>query len=217
MGSRDLAVWAHMWFSAAYRQATRALSVAADGPSGVLDVELYLYVESLNNLRRGAAAVLPRDRDTLAIFDDCVPDLRAVRNQVEHFDAYVSGQGRLQTAQYRDGLGHGFWTTGVDGASHAIKGVRTVNCRLQVYSVGLRRREDNSGEWCTAQDEVDVVTSICSAIPLAQDVVAQAERSEGGSTLVQDAQEWAATSQADYWLSRLGTERASRLRAALGL
>lgn len=217
MANRDLASWSHMWFVAAHRQATRALGLAADGPSGLLDVELLMYVEALNNLRRGAEVVLTSEHQTLTLFDDCVPDLRAVRNQVEHFDEYVSGRGRLQKRQYRDGLQHAFWTTGVDGANHTIDGLTSVNCRLQIYSAGFRSLEGSSDEWSTVQYEIDVVTSLCSAIPLARDLVAQADLSADGSTFVREAEEWAATSKADYWFSRLGAGRATRLRSALAL
>lgn len=113
----ELAKWSHQWFVAAYLQAQRAVAALnRDDLAGLggAETELLMFVDALNNARRGAVAVLGLHSAPVETFDAAVPGPKKLRDQLEHHDEYVRGVGRLQQ---QAGVTHGdqWWTTTLDG------------------------------------------------------------------------------------------------------
>lgn len=113
----ELAKWSHQWFVAAYLQAQRAVAALnSDDLAGLgeAETELLMFVDALNNARRGAVAVLGLQSVPVQAFDAAVPGLKRLRDQLEHHDEYVRGVGRLQQ---KAGVTNGdqWWTTTLDG------------------------------------------------------------------------------------------------------
>lgn len=110
------AQWMHIWFWAAERQESRLLQEADGVPD---DSEFFLYVDAMRNVLRGAQRILGNDHAAIRAFESATPDLRHVRNMIEHFDAHVVGRGRLQ--ETASGLRAPFLVTSTgDGQSRQI-------------------------------------------------------------------------------------------------
>jgi hypothetical protein len=60
------------------------------------EVDAFHFVIALAGLERAGRAVLGEDHRSMQIFHAMVPDARAIRDVVSHFDEYVVGTGRLQ-------------------------------------------------------------------------------------------------------------------------
>jgi hypothetical protein len=86
--------WAHTWLLAARRQAQRV----ADSGVGMAPVEMVMFIDALRNVVRAAEKLLGRDHEALRAFRQAVPNAVAVRDMLEHFDAYLEGRGKLQRA-----------------------------------------------------------------------------------------------------------------------
>jgi hypothetical protein len=139
----EIASWTYQWLDAVDRQAER-VAEAPDNGSG--QVEILLFVTALRNVVRGAEAVLGYDHVAVKRFDQSVPNARAVRDMLEHFDAYVRGIGNMQNQRKKAELPLNAW-------------------RVYYSSnepVGGERRIDVDGL------ELDVTAAASAAWPLAQ-------------------------------------------------
>ena len=102
VASEQLVTWRH----AVQVQSLRILTDGAMGYTGPFtrQVDVYLFALSLRNVIRAAqmvrAALDPgpasQAATALAAFDAAVPRAADVRDVLEHFDAYLSGSGKLQ-------------------------------------------------------------------------------------------------------------------------
>lgn len=173
-GSQDvrvLAGWCHAWFSAAFRQAQRAFDApepGTDGYDGSDETELLMFVTATNNLARAARAVLGRDSDSVREFDAAIPGLKEIRDQIEHFDEYVVGEGRLQ--KNTGSSGDIFWQTSVSGGSISYDdGSRKKHMVLSVLSdinasgAGIENMADQESH---LPDAVHVVPALESSLVL---------------------------------------------------
>jgi hypothetical protein len=89
----EIGSWTMQWLEAVARQSER---VAAAPNTGAGQVEILLFVTALRNVIRGAEKILGGDHEAVRAFHQAVPGAKDVRDMLEHFDAYVGGQGRLQ-------------------------------------------------------------------------------------------------------------------------
>jgi hypothetical protein len=91
------------WARAAYRMCELALtSTDTDDFARLFDA--LLAVQAARNARRAAGKLYELHgsqwfpQETLRSFDDATADLKNLRDMSEYFDAYVTGEGRLQAA-----------------------------------------------------------------------------------------------------------------------
>jgi hypothetical protein len=82
--------WVHVWWTAAIRQAERIKDASFDE----MQPDVFLFVQALNNLVRGATRILGANHDAVQTFNSAHPGLKDLRNMVEHFDEYAAGDGR---------------------------------------------------------------------------------------------------------------------------
>lgn len=96
----ELARWTHMWFAAAHATLENLEGHWDDtSPAtsiGRRDVLCLVLVDAVQNVYRGARAVLPKKSEAIKAFQDDVPGIQDLRNRFEHFDEYVRGQGNAQ-------------------------------------------------------------------------------------------------------------------------
>ena len=85
--------WTYQWLDAVDRQAGRTLDMPDHGKG---QVEILLFVGALRNVMRGAEAILGKDHAAVRSFYEAVPGAMDIRDMLEHFDEYVTGNGRLQ-------------------------------------------------------------------------------------------------------------------------
>lgn len=180
---KKLGQWTHRWFAAAYRSASRCESLISDLDDdrvGDLEIELMVYISCLNNFRRGACTAL-RGMDELAIelFDKAVPNLKQVRDQLEHFDEYAVGTGRLQTAEESE---DGFWAVGHSGGRRNVSGRRSISARFQVSSSIYEQSPHTS--------EVDLVPSLLAALELMSAVLVTTKAGEPPTMIMIAAELW---------------------------
>jgi hypothetical protein len=106
-----LVLWRDAVLTQGQRAASWPISNAADQEAA--GVDLALLAVAANNTRRAAMLVRSTadqarwsdiDKATI-LFDQRLPDLQAIRNVLEHFDAYEKGRGRLQRPQRNGPLG----------------------------------------------------------------------------------------------------------------
>ena len=74
------AAWVQMWWIAVGRQADRIEKASFDN----MQPDVLLFVQSLNNLARGARRVLGAGHPDVANFDRSQPDLKDLRDMLEH-------------------------------------------------------------------------------------------------------------------------------------
>lgn len=148
-----------MWFASAATTAFRCepLLIDLDGPKqSELELELMSFITSLNNLRRGSRRVLGHDAKHLKQFDDAVPDLKDIRDQLEHFDDYINGTGKLQKGVSPDL--ENFWQVGHSGGRVQIGDRTAIRAHFQIF-------------WGTRTFEVDLVSSLMAAERLVAEVL----------------------------------------------
>lgn len=128
---RMWAGWMHMWFCAAERQESRLVPDAAGVPD---QGEFFLFVDAMRNVVRAARRILGAAHPAIAAFESAAPDLKTLRDMIEHFDEYVVGEGRLQ--ETASGLRAPFlmMSTG-DGQSHQIVALTHVGQEQRSYVV----------------------------------------------------------------------------------
>ncbi len=129
---QDLGSWCHRWFVAAFMQAQRAFAEWEADPQdpGSSELELMLFVDALNNVRRSAVAALGPTSEPISAFDSEVPGLSAIRNQIEHHDEYVRGIGN-----YQEGATHPIWSLGLEGGTVHVQGdLPRAHMRLRIDS-----------------------------------------------------------------------------------
>lgn len=98
--SRELASWTPLWLASAVHTLT-ALEEHWDdddpvGSIGARDGLTMVLVDALRNVTRGARAVVGERHPAVVAFDERQPDLKELRDRLEHFDEYVRGVGRKQ-------------------------------------------------------------------------------------------------------------------------
>lgn len=187
---RDLARWSHQWFVAALLQAQRAISAFPADSVGFsqMETELLMFVDALNNARRGAAATLGSQHESVKEFDDRVPGLKRLRDQLEHHDEYAVGRGRLQKkAEVRPG--DQWWTLTLSGRTHwADEGARRHGVQFGVMSKAL------SGEGAQAREvasvEIDLIPAVRAAAKLLRAVLKAVEISP--TRFLDEADDWCA-------------------------
>lgn len=169
---RRLGYWCHRWFVAAYWQAHRALdrweNVAATESPEDTEIELLLFVDALNNVRRSAAAVLGETASAVSDFDSKVPGLVALRNQIEHHDEYLQGKGRLQKKAKAC-----YWDLGIEGGSIQLdSGEPRSHLRLRIdswdftWDASLPDSLFFQYEEIEGSGEIDVVSAVAAALEL---------------------------------------------------
>lgn len=203
-----VAGWCHMWFVGAFDQARRCVEYSADEDFGRLELEALLYAQSLNNVRRGACRVLGSEAVAVSNFDARVPGLKDARDQIEHFDEYLLGVGRLQRQRSNEGqTSSHWWATGVSGGrSFGIGGTRH-QVVLEVLDLPLRdevegtdsedglpdypARVTESADACTGiAYRVDVLSSLAAASPLVRAVMALAKTDRVSLPIVDECERW---------------------------
>ncbi|WP_263118393.1 hypothetical protein [Cellulomonas sp. RIT-PI-Y] len=122
----QLTSWAHLWFSAAVRT-DRAIESNWDDDDpmnsiGERDALSLVLIDALRNVERGAQRVLDGDHDALRQFDSDVPSMKSLRDRLEHYDAYLSGEGHAQqsTTAPAAPLGMRFIGSGSRTGGHTI-------------------------------------------------------------------------------------------------
>jgi len=60
-----------------------------------MDALSLVVIDAINNTYRGARAVVGPIAPSIVRFEKAVPDIRNLRNRLEHFDAYLRGRGTL--------------------------------------------------------------------------------------------------------------------------
>lgn len=90
---KNWAIWTHRWWLAAARQAQRILEAPSIGDR---ETEMLLFIDALRNATRGAERVLGAEHPDYQAFERQVPDVKALRDMLQHFDEYVAGKGWLR-------------------------------------------------------------------------------------------------------------------------
>lgn len=134
-----------------------------------METELLMFVDALNNARRGASAAIGSEAEALEWFDQQVPGLKPLRDQLEHHDEYAVGRGRLQKAA---GVrpGEQWWTLSLDGATHwADEGPLKHRVRFGLVSKALSGDKLDLRE--VASVELDLIPSVRAATTLVRAVL----------------------------------------------
>lgn len=168
----DLARWSHQWFVAALFQAQRAIAAFPAGDSvdfSQMETELLMFVDALNNARRGAAATLGSKHEAVKEFDLRAPGLKRLRDQLEHHDEYAVGRGRLQRkAEVRPG--DQWWTLTVGGRTRwSEKSARRHGVKFGVVSKALDVEGARVRE--VASVEIDLIPAVQAATNLLRGVL----------------------------------------------
>lgn len=106
--------------------------------------DAFFFVLALRNFQRAAEWIVPRigSRADQAFeeFRSSIPDATALRNMVEHFDAYMESQGRMQEKQRKEGKDQ-WGTAGLNAWLQSLPNfagcVLKVSDGFQVYKVDL--------------------------------------------------------------------------------
>jgi hypothetical protein len=98
----ELVSWTHLWFAGAVHTLD-ALDARWDdddlaGSIGARDALTIMLIDAIRNVVRGAVRVLGPGHAALTAFDIAQPNLKDLRDRLEHFDDYLLGTGRQQDA-----------------------------------------------------------------------------------------------------------------------
>lgn len=93
----EMARWTHTWMAAAVMLQTEVMPQRDLGATG-RDLSGLLLVQAARNAYRGATRLLGKDSSAIKVFEESQADMRDLRDRLEHFDDYVLGRGRAQTA-----------------------------------------------------------------------------------------------------------------------
>lgn len=156
-----------------------------------METELLMFVDALNNARRGAVATLGSDHEAIKEFDARVPGLKQLRDQLEHHDEYAAGRGQLQKwAQVRPG--YQWWTLTLSGTTHwADEGARRHGVHFGVVSKALSDEGTQVRE--VASVEIDLVPAVQAASKLVRAALEAVELSPTRFL-----------GEADAWCTQLG-------------
>jgi hypothetical protein len=104
----EIARWTHLWLYAASGvlenlDAAHWDDHAPASSAGKFDAFTLVFVDAVRNVYRGASRVLPKGHSALKEFDERLPEVKELRDRLEHFDEYVAGRGRNQNVRDRDG------------------------------------------------------------------------------------------------------------------
>ncbi|MCR4512958.1 hypothetical protein [Aeromicrobium sp. 50.2.37] len=152
---------ANAWLEAAVRQARRVLKGTLDDGQ---NVEFMLFSTALNNAMRGAKAVLGKDHPQVASFVSAVPDVQHIRDMLEHFDNYLTGEGRLQSKPTPGGV-RAPWMLTATGSESFLPGGSD-------YSVVVVTRTGT--EATQTSFELDVRTSLRACADLVEIAIVEA-------------------------------------------
>lgn len=182
-----LARWSHQWLVAAQRQAGRAFEAARSDPEGYswVETELLLFVDALNNMRRAALAVVGPSSVAIQRFDEEVPGLKDLRDQLEHHDEYVAGRGRLQKRARTD-PDQSYWAIGLDGGTTQLN-LEPAKQRLR-FRVHSRGRNANGKFEDISSRHIDVGPAVRAGHTLVADVLRAAGVEPG--QLMADIEAW---------------------------
>src|SRR4051812_38361828 len=97
---REVARWTHAWMCAAALTLARMETSWDDEDPvrsiGERDVLALVVVDAVRNTHRGACAVLGPKSAAVQAFERKLPDIKKLRDRLEHFDDYVRGNGWAQ-------------------------------------------------------------------------------------------------------------------------
>jgi hypothetical protein len=139
----EIASWTYQWLDAVDKQAER-VAEAPDNGGG--QVEILLFVTALRNVVRGAEALLGYEHEAVKSFYQSVPNAKAVRDMLEHFDAYVRGIGSLQKNRLTEDLPVSQWRV-YYSSNEPVGGER----RIHVDGLELDVRAAATAAWPLAQ------------------------------------------------------------------
>jgi hypothetical protein len=98
--SIEIATWTHLWAAAATytcQNLEGAWNDEAPAASiGMRDAFSIALVEAIRNVYRGAVIVCGTNSEAVRAFEAEAPILKRLRDRLEHFDEYVTGEGRAQ-------------------------------------------------------------------------------------------------------------------------
>lgn len=123
----EMARWTHTWMAAAVMLQTEVMPQQRDLGALGRDLSGLLLVQAARNAYRGAVRLLGKDSSDIEVFEARQPDMRDLRDRLEHFDDYVLGWGKAQTASkvlVRDRAGLRQTQSSGSADSHAF----TVEC-----------------------------------------------------------------------------------------
>lgn len=94
----QIAIWAHLWASAAKQIEEQMTLIPRCEQFSVssMDALTLAVVDAVHNTYRGACVVLGDEHPDVLAFEKAVPDIKKLRNRLEHFDAYLRGDGFAQ-------------------------------------------------------------------------------------------------------------------------
>jgi hypothetical protein len=135
----EIASWTYQGLHAVDKQAGQ---VAEAPDNGAEQVEILLFVTALRNVVRGAEALLGYEHEAVKSFYQAVPNARAVREMLEHFDAYVRGIGNLQMQRMSEDLPVSQWRV-YYSSNEPVGGER----RIHVDGLELEVRAAATAAW----------------------------------------------------------------------
>ncbi len=164
---RQAVTWCLHWFTGAVNQAER---VGSTGQIGDRETEFLLFVTALRNALRSAGVVLGYRHSAVMRFYESCPELKNLRDLLEHHDEYLRGEGDLQEERRAAKLPP-FFTTMVSGSggSHA-------------FTVLVDTSTEPGGS--LASYSVDVKRSIAAALDVVRQVVDYVDKSAEPESLV---------------------------------
>lgn len=96
----EVARWTHLWMCAAARTYEHLEAIRDDenpvSAIGARDTLSLVVIDAVRNTYRGAAAALGGKSRAVQTFERDQPDLKVVRDRIEHFEDYLRGTGHAQ-------------------------------------------------------------------------------------------------------------------------
>lgn len=130
----------HVWMGAAAMLQADAIPNQTDVLSGKRDLSALLLVQAARNAYRGAVSLLGAGSSAVQAFNRAQPEMRDLRDRLEHFDAYVVGDGFAQKAASvalgdRAGLVHSMSSGSGDSHSLTIESYEGSASESRIFTI----------------------------------------------------------------------------------